>query len=173
MLFAIPVELADHQFNPEAAPAWLSARRGRPLFDNLASTQNFEVLVAATPTRAPMTLEFTSTPFASAIDQDPLTPREPVRRLVMRFNGEAEAVQGWYLFAANNDEAIAWAMDRDANNANRVQYQEGRVDMGTQLGFGRDMAGFQMAVFLGEYEINTRSGSSSNDMIGFTLSRRR
>lgn len=172
VLFAVPVELADHQFNPETAPAWLAARRGRPLFDSLGAAQNFEVLVAARPARSPLSLEFSSEQFAAG-DRDPLVRRAPVRRLVMRYRGDADSVEGWYLFAASDDEAIAWTMDRGTSNQRRLQYREGRVDMGAQLGLGRDVAGFQMAVFLGEYEISTRRGSSDEEILGVTLSRRR
>lgn len=174
MLVAVPIQLSDRQLSPDASPVWLTARRGRPLAEPLGGAPTYEVTFAAAPPGSPLALEFSSAPFwqgeASQFGDD---GGRQVQRVVMRYTGDVESVQGWYLFAASDDEAIAWAMDRDASNARGVQYQEGRVDMGTQLGIGRDLAGFQMAVFLGEYEISTRHGSSSNDIIGFTLSRRR
>lgn len=170
ILIAIPIELSARQF--AASPLWLSARRDRPIVEPLGGPSNYEVRFAASASGAPLTFEFTGAPFRSS-DAEPGQARDRFSRLVMRYSGNVESVQGWYLFAASNDEAIAWAMDRDSSNARRMQYQEGRVDMGDQIGFGRDLGGFQMAVFLGEYDIHTREGSTGNDMVGFTLSRRR
>ncbi len=173
VLIAVPIQLADHQLAPDATPSWLTVQRGRALAEPLGGAQTYEVTLAAAPRGSPLSLEISGAPFVRGEAEALGARRDSVSRLVMRYTGDVESVQGWYLFAASDDEAIAWAMDRDSSNARRMQYQEGRVDMGTQLGFGRDLSGFQMAVFLGEYEINTRQGSSSDDIIGFTLSRKR
>lgn len=94
-------------------------------------------------------------------------------RLVRPWQTSDWAHPTWYLFAASDNEALAWAPGSSGANGGSLRYQGDRVEIGDmQAGVAIEAGGIQAAFAYVQRDIQGRYGSAEENFAGITITRR-